>query len=159
MEIVIKGANATQKKHIESMVEFCVNKMMPRMRNLSFTIKLKDLTKANAYGFCCSDPEGDAERNDRPRAFEIEVHKGLRLRRLLQTVAHEMVHAKQYAKSELHQGVRIDKHRWKGKWVSNNLNYWDEPWEIEAHGREIGLFIQWAEANGLAKYKWTQEDE
>ena len=32
------------------------------------------------------------------------------------------------------------------------------PWEIEAHGRETGLFIRWVEENDFATKKWTQID-
>jgi hypothetical protein len=35
-------------------------------------------------------------------------------------------------------------------------SYWDLPWEIEAHGRETGLFIRWAEKEHLGHLKWTQ---
>jgi hypothetical protein len=68
-----------------------------------------------------------------------------------------MVHVKQYARGELYVGARNAKHRWQGKWMSENVNYWDHPWEIEAHGRESGLFIQYAEQNDYGKYKWTQD--
>mgnify|MGYP001210788531 FL=1 len=82
----------------------------------------------------------------------------MKLRKLLLTIAHEMVHVKQYARGELYQGTRIAKHRWQGKWISNNLDYWDQPWEIEAAGREIGLFVQWAEKNKLGNQKWTHDE-
>ena len=155
--IRITGGSASQKKRVESIVNFCINKMMPRMQDLEITVKLKSLKKQNAYGFCMADPEGSAERLDRPREFELEIERTLPMRKLLETVAHEMVHVKQYARGELYQGSRIAKHRWQGKWVSNNVNYWDQPWEIEAHGREAGLFIQWCEKENLGNKKWTHD--
>ena len=30
------------------------------------------------------------------------------------------------------------------------IDYWDYPWEIEAFGRQLGLFIRFCEDNGLA---------
>lgn len=158
MIVTVIGGSQRQKQRIESMVEFVKNKLMPRTKDLEITVKLKDLTSKNAYGFCMADPEGSAERLDRPREFELEIHSKLKLRKLLETVAHEMVHVKQYARGELYQGARIAKHRWQGKWVSNNVDYWDQPWEIEAHGREAGLFVQWAEKNNLGSRKWTWDD-
>jgi len=154
--IKVKGGNASQKNRVISMVNFCCNKLMPRIKDLDITVRLKDI-KEDAYGYCHADPEGDAERLDRPRVFELEIHKNMPMRKLLETVAHEMVHVKQYARGELYQGSRIAKHRWQGKWVSNNLNYWDQPWEIEAHGREAGLFVQWAEKEKLGNMKWTHD--
>ena len=87
------------------------------------------------------------------RTFELEIDKTQSLRGLLETIAHEMVHVKQYARGEL----SADKHVWMGKtYDPEEINYWDLPWEIEAHGREIGLFVRYCEANNLSKYKWTQ---
>lgn len=151
--ITVIGGSKSQKQHVESMVQYCIDKLMPRM-NLDITVKLKNLGDS-AYGYCLADPESDAERADRPRSFEIECHSKLRLRKILETVAHEMVHVKQYARGELYQGTRVNKHRWQGKWISNNQDYWDHPWEIEAHGREAGLFIRWAEKNKLANKTWV----
>jgi hypothetical protein len=36
------------------------------------------------------------------------------------------------------------------------MDYYDLPWEIEAYGREVGLFVRWAEKNKLAGQEWTQ---
>ena len=156
MLIEVTGGTVNQRKRVESIVYFCINKMMPRMQDLEITVKLKSLVKKQgAYGFCMADPEGDAERLDRPRCFEIEVDNRLTMRKLLETVAHEMVHVKQYARGELYQGVRVNKMRWQGKWLNHNVDYWDQPWEIEAHGREAGLFVRWAEENNLGKQMWT----
>jgi len=154
--ITVRGGSARQRMWVTSITEFCVQKFMPRINNLDISVHLKDL-KGTAYGYCLALTE-DGERADRPRTFEIEVHKNMRLRKLLETVAHEMVHVKQYARSELYQGVRIAKHRWQGKWMSNNLSYWDTPWEIEAHGREAGLFVQWAEKERIGHLKWTLDN-
>ena len=153
--IRVTGGTATQKQHIISVVNFCIKKLMPKMKSLDITVRLKDLKGTDAYGFCHADPDGDAERLDRPRSFELEIHSRMRLRKILETICHEMVHVKQYARGELYEGSRIPKHRWQGKWISNNVDYWDQPWEIEAHGREAGLFIRWAEENKLGKKKWT----
>ncbi len=60
------------------------------------------------------------------------------------TLAHEMVHAKQYMKGELN----FDKHEeylaeWHGALysISDELDeaYWFAPWEVEAYGMQIGL--------------------
>ena len=157
--ITIYGGSKSQRKHGESMVQFCIDKFMPRIKDsLDIRVHFKDLEKQGVYGFCEADPEGSSERLDRPREFKLEIHSKMKLRKLLLTIAHEMVHVKQYARGELYQGTRIAKHRWQGKWISNNLDYWDQPWEIEANGREAGLFIRWVESQNLANKKWTQID-
>jgi len=140
----VTGGKPYQKKRIESIVHFCIEKLMPRMQSLDITVKLTDL-KGSAYGYCLCEDE---------RTFEIEIDRSLSLRKLLTTVAHEMVHVKQYARKELKQD-----HVWLGKTYSPaKVCYWDQPWEIEAHGREVGLFVRWAEANNLGNKKWTHDD-
>ena len=145
MFITVKGGKPNQQKYIKSMVEFCIKTLMPRMKTLDITVKLT--SPKDAYGYCL-------ELDDK-RSFEIEVHRGLRLRTLLETVAHEMVHVKQYARRELHPAHNT----WCGKTYNpDKVSYWDLPWEIEAHGRETGLFIRWAEENGLGNKKWTWDE-
>jgi len=154
MIVSIRGGSRSQKKHVKSMVEFCVKKMMPRMQNLEFNIRIKPFGKDDSWGYCIPTDYADAHR---PREFDIEINNQAKLRRMLETVAHEMVHAKQFARGELYESARTNKHRWQGKWLTKEPGYWDQPWEIEAHGRECGLFIQWAEQNKLGKQKWTHD--
>lgn len=141
--VEVTGGKPYQRKRVEQVVNFCIKKLMPRMQTLDIKVVLKDL-KDDAYGYCLSETT---------REFELEIHKKLPLRKLLTTVAHEMVHVKQYARKELKQD-----YDWLGKTYSpKKVSYWDQPWEIEAHGRETGLFVRWAEANKLGNKKWTQD--
>ena len=144
MTIRITGGTKNQKKYARSMVKFCIKTLMPRMKTLDITIKL---TNPNgAMGYCLE--------LDNNRTFEIEADKKLRLRKLLETIAHEMVHVKQYARRELHPVNET----WCGKTYNpKKVSYWDLPWEIEAHGREAGLFVRWAEQENLGHLKWTQD--
>jgi hypothetical protein len=143
--VEVVGGKAAQRKYIESMAHFCIDTLMPRMDTLDINIKLSNLK--DVMGYCL-------ELEDK-RTFEIEVDRRLPLRRLLETVAHEMVHAKQYARRELHPVNNA----WLGKTYNpKKVSYWDLPWEIEAHGRETGLFIRWVEENDFATKKWTQID-
>jgi len=140
--IIVTGGKEYQRKYVESIAEFCVKILMPRMRTLDITIKLKALK--GVYGYCCE--------LDNNRSFEIEVDRSLKLRTLLETVAHEMVHVKQYARREMHPVHNT----WCGKTYNpEKVSYWDLPWEIEAHGRETGLFVRWAEKEELGTKKWT----
>ena len=151
----IKGGSKTQKKHTQTMVEFCVNMLMPRMKTLEINVHIKDFKEDDSYGYAIATNEAC---DVRPREFDVDINKHTRLRRLLETVAHEMVHVKQFARGELYQSSMTAKHRWQGKWQRGEKHYYDLPWEIEAHGREIGLFVRWAETNGHASKAWTQED-
>lgn len=146
--ISIKGGKKSQQDKIISMVEFCIKKLMPRMNSLNIDIKLTSI-KGDAEGYCLRESNRD---------FEIEVDSSLTLRKMLETVAHEMVHVKQYARREMNDwSYQQDKYyKWKDMMVPTNTDYWDLPWEIEANGREVGLFIRWAEKEGYAKHKWTK---
>ena len=140
--IEVIGGSKSQKNHVEKMVAFCAKKLMPKM-NLDITVNLCKPT--GAMGYCLEA--------DNKRTFELEVDKSQPLRALLETVAHEMVHVKQYARRELDPNKEV----WMGKTYNpKDVNYWDLPWEIEAHGREVGLFVRYCEENNLAKHKWTQ---
>ena len=61
--------------------------------------------------------------------------------RVLKTLAHELVHVKQYIRGEL--SWRDAGLLWKG--VNHNpknlLHYYELPYEVEAHGREYGLLV------------------
>jgi hypothetical protein len=37
-------------------------------------------------------------------------------------------------------------HRYKGQMYREDMNYWDCPWEIEAFGRELGLYKMFMES-------------
>lgn len=65
--------------------------------------------------------------------IDAKVHKNY----ILNTLAHEMVHVKQYVKGELssRKGLQL----WKGKHVSSKLAYHETPWEIEAMRKEVLL--------------------
>ena len=62
---------------------------------------------------------------------------------MLTVLAHEMVHVKQYAKGEMKDYIRMKSVKFQGKiYNDEEMDYWDHPWEIEAHGREKGLYYR-----------------
>lgn len=62
----------------------------------------------------------------------------------LQTLAHEMVHAKQYARGELVNIGSTAACLWQGKsyyWPEvSTEEYFFSPWEVEAYGLSYGLY-------------------
>lgn len=145
--IKVVGGTISQQEKAQSVVKYCINKLMPKMETLTIEVTLKKL-KDDADGYCLRVT---------PRNFKIEINHTQGLRRMLETVAHEMVHVKQYARNEMNDWVHDEKYyKWKGTSVPEKTNYWDLPWEIEANGMEIGLFVRWAQDNGYAKKAWTQ---
>ena len=130
--IFVNGGKEYQRKRVTDLAWFVCKKfnMEPIL-----DINIRDLTSEGSLGFCTEFDEGE---------YEIDVNKSLHLRELLITLAHELVHVKQYERGEME---RLN---------DKDVSYWDRPSEIEAHDRELGLFIQWVEDRGLSKRKWTQ---
>lgn len=156
MFIEFSRGSKQKREYAESICNFVAEKFMPRIKdkiliNLEFVSGLK--TRENIYGDCIWEDE-----DYRPREFTIRVDAGMDMQMTLKTIAHEMVHVKQYAKDEMKQLFSVNKTRFKGEYIPAGTDYWDLPWEVEAHGRETGLFIQWVEKQGLGHQKWTHDD-
>lgn len=77
----------------------------------------------------------------RPKHFNILLNKKLNGRRLFETLAHEMVHVKQYATNQMLDYLNHDGVRFNGKiHYMEEHEYWMMPWEIEAFGMSYGLY-------------------
>jgi hypothetical protein len=79
-----------------------------------------------------------------PKNFKIRLNNTASKRMQLHTLAHELVHVKQYTKNQLGYSWEeddINYTNWRGKPVNIDKKcYWDLPWEVEAHGKEKGLY-------------------
>lgn len=91
------------------------------------------------------------DRDHDPRYFSFDVDNRLSRRQSLRTIAHEAVHAWQFATNQLK--YKNDKRIvWKRKAIDTELvEYWDLPSEIDAFGREEGLYIRYL--NHLTQHK------
>lgn len=149
MDITITGMIGKRKEKalLKEAAEFFANQLMdPRMvRNLTIDIEVRN--NLDVDGECVDE---DGIRN--PRWFTI----GLKLQdvsEMIKVLGHEMVHVKQHAKNELQSGIMVPSRggfkmhsKWKGEiWKPKGKedHYYDSPWEIEAYGREVGLFQKW----------------
>ena len=80
------------------------------------------------------------------REFLIELHPYISGKEILKSLAHEFVHVKQYVYEELNE----EQTQWQGEPIdSDAVDYYELPWEIEAHGREVGLFVNFAKKESL----------
>jgi hypothetical protein len=156
--IEVSGGTAKQRELVQSIAEWCSVKLMgSRLSNVvNVEIELRR-DMGDSLGNATYD-----DSNHRPREFIMEVNasSNIRLRKILETVAHEMVHIKQYAKGEMKDLISrpANIRKWQGKEIdTNTISYWDLPWEIEAYGRECGLFVRWAEENNLVNEEWTHD--
>lgn len=153
MQINVTGMVGKRKEKamlVEAAEFFAAQLMDPRMvRNLVIDL---DVRKSLDVAGECVDEDG--VRN--PRWFTIGL-KRQEIDEMIKTLGHEMVHVKQHAKNELQSGVMIPTKgglrmtsRWMGKvWKpkAREDHYFDSPWEIEAYGREVGLYQKWIAKN------------
>ena len=120
------------KKLREATDFFASELFTPQMkRHIEVRIRQRDL--GTWHGFVSID---DYNVLNQPRSFVIELHKNDSEEEKLKTLAHELVHVRQYARNELNDEMNT----WKGRKVdSDAIDYDDQPWEVEANklGNEI----------------------
>lgn len=92
------------------------------------------------------------------REFNIYLRCGKKDDDPIRTLAHEMVHVEQHVRNrlttraflakngELQIAAFWDGEMWKPK--KRQHPYYDAPWEIDAYGREEGLYQRWLEFIG-----------
>lgn len=121
----------------------------PRLyEKINLELEFESLKRQPFFGYCeCLDEE------IRPKDFRIVIHNKLTKVETLVSIAHEMVHLKQYAKDEVRDLARSNHVRFRNEYIdTDKVDYWEFPWEIEAHGREKGLyykFLEECENNGI----------
>ena len=104
-----------------------------KIQDLQLTIKFD--RKLEEYGYASVSHH---ILNKKERAYLIEINPQIGARDILDTLAHEMVHIKQYVYGETNETLT----RWKGQIITDDVDYFDHPWEIEAYGMAIGLFTK-----------------
>lgn len=127
------------RNHYETFAENVVNELFPRefKRDIVIGIHFKNVVEDGLFGQAI---EHDADEYlveigkvvDEGELRAVEPHE------IASTIAHELVHIKQYIRRELTQGATV----WKGQKIpvgprGGTIRYRDQPWEKEAFKREI----------------------
>ena len=124
MGVRITGGSKHQREIVYKVIEWTIKRLkLARMSSLYIYVALKKLRGVDGY---CS------MEDDTRRMFTIEIHKNLKLRQLIMTLIHEMVHVKQFARNEMDDFRVNDRYRWKSGTVPKNITYYNMPWEKEA---------------------------
>ena len=160
MLIHVKGSNKSVRKLVRLAAWYYAEKLMGRrsIANLEININLRKdmLKKENNEGTAIWE---DDWRTAPHKEFLIELDCGVKIRNLLISLAHEMVHVKQWVKNEMYEYCKRDEVRFHStKFNLSKIDYWDYPWEIEAFGRQLGLFVRFCEDNGFANRKDMVEE-
>ena len=157
MLLHIKGSNKKVRKVVAQAAWYYAEKLMGKrlLGSLEITINLKKnlLTKEGNEGSAIWEDDGY-----RSREFSIELDTTVKIRNLLITLAHEMVHVKLWAKNEMYEYMEPHMVRFKGEKIHlEETDYWDYPWEIEAYGKQLGLFVRFCEHMGFEDDNMKEE--
>ena len=79
----------------------------------------------------------------KPREFTLEIYRKQSKEELLKTLAHELVHVRQYAVGDLNEEATL----WQGRSMARDLDYHDQPWEIEANDVSEILYEEYVNDN------------
>jgi hypothetical protein len=69
-----------------------------------------------------------------PKSLGMVIDTAMSIENLIITLAHEMVHVKQYARGQITHGKNLKSKFWMGQRIKSQ--YYDSPWEIEAYSKE-----------------------
>lgn len=155
MQINVSGVRDPKfKKELTRATEFYLGTLMSKriMNHITVDIHVKNQKDmdASADGYCEVDGYNTCNK---PRNFIIEIARNKSKRYMMMTLAHEVVHLKQYALGELDESLNV----WKGKRYGNSVSYWRTPWEIEAFGRERGMYTEYCQEYGV-RFETTKQE-
>ena len=69
---------------------------------------------------------------------EITINNELELQDAMIALTHEMIHVQQYMKGLLKEDG--SKMYWRGKYIPDNTNYFNRPWEKHARRNELRVY-------------------
>lgn len=128
MNLCMEMRQSDRKMLIEACVQFYAKELKIDKNNFTlFVFSSKDIVKeqgANGMAFPIDD-----------KVYSIMLNSRMDSEKLIEVVAHEMVHIKQFVKGQLkRKGRQIF---WMGKrYVRSKVNYYDHPWEHDAWSKE-----------------------
>ena len=154
-DIVISGGTSTQKKLVNEAAHYYLNDLLPSYNVMTLIRLRKDLLKKEGVKANCI---WEDNRN-KPREFEIDIDASMKMHGILRALAHECVHVKQYVMGEMRDTNNCYTTKWKSTpYHTDRGNYWELPWEIEAYGREVGLYETFVMNKRYTKKPWYAKD-
>ena len=122
------------KRICEDVASWFLNKFLPRHR-IYVEIQHRGLKREHVYGWC--DYTGDSYR---PREFLIELDTHMHQELYIKTLLHELVHLQQWVTGTLRS--KRGK-RYYGSVNVEELDYEEQPHEIEAREQEVILYLEY----------------
>ena len=128
MEVAYNIPNKGTRAFVESVVSFFVQELKLQKSKYHLEVFTK---RGMADGEGC---RGTVTKIG-PNFLVMFLDSKLDVERLVLTIAHEMVHVKQYARGQIKDITgRKQTRYWMGKKV--NKTYFNQPWELEAFSKE-----------------------
>jgi len=158
MEIIVKGRNEIiSKEEMKYVANFFGEILLGKRlaRNIYLEIYNTDFGNFKEAGYC-HYTDLDSRK---PRDFWIEINNKMRYHEQVETLAHEMVHLKQFARGEWKQHEKYGQYTWMGRRMFIPDHLYDKkyekkqlPWEKEAYLSEpwlAGFYREHCENNEL----------
>jgi hypothetical protein len=124
----VYGATPDQRKIIRAVVPWGLERLIGSRMAAQISIKVKVIKDLHDLG---TIEVLDDYFN--PRTFLIELNAEQPEKDLIESVLHELVHAKQYLNGELQDYKRHRMIRWGSDMVDPSvIEYYSQPWEVEA---------------------------
>lgn len=135
---ILKCPDKDFRPYVRRAVVFYGEKLMGKrlLDNLNLTVKFNP--KLTVWALASIE---EYNASNKAREFLIEIHPWIGASEIFKTLAHEMVHIKQFANGETNETLS----KWKGMSIdSDKIEYYQHPWELEAYSLETGLFTKFA---------------
>lgn len=120
-------------QHHRTAIQYFADNLFSKQMQRHVTLHFVFRRQLDCYGITTIN-----DYNDRylPRDFIIELNRCQSKDEMLKTIAHEMVHVKQYIYKELNDEQNL----WHGVRISDNIPYDQQPWELEAEFVALNLY-------------------
>tara|TARA_R110002153_G_scaffold38030_1_gene110812 strand:+ start:4036 stop:4509 length:474 start_codon:yes stop_codon:yes gene_type:complete len=156
MCISVKGSGVRNRAFVYEAAIWGIKHLMPRMQktlNVDIILKCNLLSKESFYGDCIWE-----DSVYRPREFTMHLDSKQSKPYLIQTLMHELIHIKQFARAELKDVYNSHTlSMWKGTLYDITVTkYEDLPWEIEARAEEGVLYEKWLKQSDYKNMKWAK---
>jgi hypothetical protein len=134
MSYITYSGYGYSKRLCEDVTTWFLNKFLPRHK-IEVEILHRGLKREEVFGYC--DYVGESYR---PREFLIEMDTWMHQELYIKTLLHELVHLRQWVVGSL----RSKRGKmYYGKECVEDIDYWDQPHEIEAREQEETLYLEY----------------
>ena len=107
-------------------IGFFADKLLTKQLNRHIIVNVVFRKNLNYLGLTYVD---DYNSSGKVREFTLEIYRDQIEEEILKTLAHELVHVRQYSIGDLNEEATL----WQGRLMESNLAYDNQPWEIEAN--------------------------